>query len=376
MRVKTLVLIFVVALCAVLGGCSQPQDSLSSSPLNTSLSSSQDQTSSQQIDIEPPPTVADSSAPVNPFTGLATDVDLSTVYPTAIMINNVKQSLPQSGISGADLVYEIVTEGGISRLMAVYLDGYSLSKVGPVRSARDQHIQLMLPYVPLFMHIGSSIYATDMLELYKYDLRDIDGMYTNSAVFFDEERAAVLSLERNDVDEHCWFTDGDSISATVDNLGLTPYPAVYEPIFDFLPQTEQKIPTEKAGSVEISFSDYGQTTFEYDDELQLYYKSMYGEPQIDANDGVQLNFKNVIVLFTDIATYPDEMLAKVSYNFGGVGYYFTNGGCEEIHWRKGSPEQPLRIVSTDGTETPIELNAGKSYIAVVGLDQYSKFNYF
>ena len=62
---------------------------------------------------------------------------------------------------------------------------------------------------------------------------------------------------------------------------------------------------------------------------------------------------------------------NVDYSFGGIGYYLCGGNYEPIRWMKGTPESPLRIVSAEGDEEEIEINPGKSYIAVVGLDQFS-----
>ena len=113
------------------------------------------------------PTPAVTAAPLfaadpalSPYTGLPKGEG----YPegergVAVMISNVKPALPQSGLNAADLVYEMVTEGGITRLMAVYRDRTAIPLVGPIRSARDQHVQLMIPLNCLYAHVGGSSYA-------------------------------------------------------------------------------------------------------------------------------------------------------------------------------------------------------------------------
>lgn len=84
--------------------------------------------------------------------------------PVAIMINNVQAALPQTGIGSADVIYEMETEGGITRMMAVFSDYTKVPLVGPVRSARDQFIQFVLPLNAIFVHIGGSTYANEMLN--------------------------------------------------------------------------------------------------------------------------------------------------------------------------------------------------------------------
>lgn len=79
------------------------------------------------------------------------------------------------------------------------------------------------------------------------------------------------------------------------------------------------------------------------------------------------------MLFTDTEKYPGGILTKVNFAWGGVGWYFNGGRCEPVRWLKGAPEQPLRIVSADGAETPVEVNPGPHLYCGGGLDMYSYF---
>ncbi len=312
---------------------------------------------------------------INPYTGMVADDSYNpNERAVAIMINNVAQSLPQRGVSEADIVYEVVTEGGITRLMAIYSKGFDLPTIGPVRSARDQFIQLMMPYQPIYVHIGSSVTADDMLAVFQYNNRDIDGHKFPDIVWFDEQRAQTLSQERSDVDEHCWFTDGEMLKDVADeyhiDTGILEPPP---PIFNFLPPDEDRTLEHPATEIQVKFSQYATSHFVYDEESERYDKFIYGEPQIDDNTGEVLEFDNVFILFTTIDTYADGILANVSYAFGGVGYYFTDGAYEPIYWKKGAAGDALRIVSVDGHETPIEVNSGTSYVGVVDLSHFNEF---
>ena len=95
-------------------------------------------------ETEPETTEADTTeAPAaepeftNPLTGLASEADLSAKRPVSIMINNINVSLPQEGIGAADIMYEVLAEGGITRLMMISTEYEKLTKIGSVRSARD-----------------------------------------------------------------------------------------------------------------------------------------------------------------------------------------------------------------------------------------------
>lgn len=90
----------------------------------------------------------------------------------------------------------------------------------------------------------------------------------------------------------------------------------------------------------------------------------------------QLQFPNVIVLFTDIHTYPGHEttdLQYVEYSWGGIGYYFYGGKCEKIYWQKGTPLEALRLYYLDEngqcSDTPCEINIGKSYVTIVDVDE-------
>ena len=96
---------------------------------------------------------------------------------------------------------------------------------------------------------------------------------------------------------------------------------------------------------------------------------------VDQNNDQQLAFDNVVVLFTDIYTYPqyrEKDLQFVDYAYGGYGYYIYGGQAERIRWFKGTDLEALRLTELDG-ETPYEINCGKTYLAVVDLDEYNNF---
>ena len=70
-----------------------------------------------------------------------------------------------------------------------------------------------------------------------------------------------------------------------------------------------------------------------------------------------------------------DSLQKVDYTFGGVGYYFNGGKAEPIRWKKGSPLEALYLVDAEGNETSVKVNPGKTYLAVVDLEEAGKFSY-
>ena len=345
---RALAILLCIALtAALLTGCSKdknptPPLSISSTP--------------QQGGINP-------TAPIkqydyNPLTGAAIPEGYVVGQrPVAIMVNNARPALPQRGLTAADVVYEMVTEGGVTRLMAVYSDYRAIPQVGPVRSARDQHLQLALPLNAIFVHIGSSIYAENLLNEYRY--QDVDGRYLGTTSFvFDTARSKTRAQE------HCWYTDTALIAAGMDKQQVAPTGA-YESLFVFADKAAPpRLPaTGDAPDVRWQFSGDNEVEFVFDAASGLYLKKAYGEPHIDETTGAQLAFNNVLLLVTKIGLKPDGQCTQFDFSSGN-GFYFYGGKYEEITWKKGLPEAPMRIYSKDGSELP--MNIGKSYIGIIG----------
>ena len=90
------------------------------------------------------------------LTGEPIDKKAGIQRPYAIMINNIKEGLPQSGVSQADVIYEAQVEGGITRLMALFQDVDDVEKIGSIRSARHYYIDFANDYDAIYVHYGQS----------------------------------------------------------------------------------------------------------------------------------------------------------------------------------------------------------------------------
>lgn len=341
-----------VLLCSMLTGCGQTAESQPSlEPAAPELPSVQ------------PTYFLDKD--VNPYTGLPKGEN----YPegrrgVAVMINNVRAALPQRGINQADVLYEMVTESGITRLMALYRDYQQMPTVGPLRSARDQHVQLMIPLDCMYAHIGTSSYAAEMLETYRYqDSKAIDGRY-KTYYWVDAERRRTLGQE------HCVYMNGSSFSQAVEKYELD-FASEPAPIFNFgrYDAEPRVLQDGDAQQISIRFSSYADSVFTYNPDTGRYYKEEFGQPQIDANTNEQYSAENVLLLFADIDKYPDGVLSHVNFDSQGAGLYFCKGRYEKVRWMKGVANMPLRIVDQEGTETDQIINPGQTYVAVVDLDQ-------
>ena len=137
-----------------------------------------------------------------------------------------------------------------------------------------------------------------------------------------------------------------------------------EPVFAFRLPGDVKANTDvSCTKAEIVFSQAYWSTFTFNEEDHMYYKEHSGKPQIDerAEEGAnQLFFRNLIILQSD--EYYQGVYRIIDMS-GGTGYYISEGAIQEIRWEKDGLTSPVRIMTPDGEEVPV--NAGKTYVALV-----------
>ena len=302
---------------------------------------------------------------INPLTGLD---DLSDEAlgkrPIAIMINNIKRSLPQYGIYDADIMFEIPVEGGITRMMALYADYTKIPDVCSVRSCRY--------YFPIFAHGFDAVYfcfgsnqslATPMLK--KLGIDYFDGASNYDQLVFGRDPNRVGSYPT----EHTGYVKGPSIPAMLEKYSVRTDRKAdkNQPIFKFSSAAEpagERICDE----ITIKFSNSYYSTFSYNPETGTYVKFHSGQKHMDQKAEKQLEFTNVFVLQTNVSLHGNGPLMDVDWK-GGTGYYVSAGTACQIRWEKPTAESDIKVYDTEGNE--ITVNAGKSYFAVVNSESTS-----
>ena len=394
MKRKLLVLTALLSLCVLLAACKKSDDTIST-PASTA-------TSSAEPEATPEPTLPPYEA--NVLTGEPKGAD----YPdgqriTAVMVNNIVAARPQRGLSKADILFEIKVEGGITRFMPVFTDYKTIGEVGPVRSGRDQFFRLILPWQALYIHEGQSVVMQQYAIDFSYgNLNNNDG--ANGYRDYGRVNWAGKSYNNNTLAlEHTMYTNSDNIQEYIDDNKVDMNKTYNSTFFNFvdyrlgttrdLSTSIDSAYTDKYGPVvgdgeyvEIVHSQSYKTRFIYDSasntyKMQQNYSDGQWRDTVDeAADNKVLTFPNVIVLYTDIHTYPGHEakdLQYAEYAWGGIGYYCYGGKCEKIYWQKGTPLEALRLyyLTEDGqcSDTPVEINTGKSYVAVTDVDFAGNF---
>ena len=310
---------------------------------------------------EPTPTPTPEPAFYHPLTGIPCDEDYSGRRPAAIMLNNLRDALPQQGNSQADIIYEVLAEGGITRMLAVYQNPGSLGLIGSVRSARQYYWEIAQGHDAVYIHAGGSpeFYNTkSSLGLFTVD--GVNGYYSGAdAGMFWRDRDRIEG--HHYAFEHSLLTSGEAITAMLEKEGREDHKEgyVYEMSFTNDGTPEGGSP---AVTVTVPFSNYKTGVFRYDAPSGVYLVEEYDAPYIDGNDGSQVAVTNLIILQTSYVVLDDAGRVQVGLN-SGSGWFACGGKMIPITWEKGSANNQLRYHTEDGS--PLTLGRGKSYVCII-----------
>jgi len=309
----------------------------------------------------PAPVVTDTPAPeptpkpfAAPLTGVERDEEAKE-RPIAVLINNFSAARPQSGLTNADVVWEVLAEGGITRLVAVYQSTDAMEDtIGPIRSNRAYLIDIADTYGAIVVHAGGSPEAYGILQ--KQGKPYLDEI-TNAGPYYwrSKDRKAPHNLYSNLGKMH----DGAEKKGYYKNeFPVATYPFTEEGAIT----GSAEAAAVPATNIDITFlmQSY-KVGYIYDEASGLYKRSINGEPHIDLNNNEQLTATNLVVFETGHKTLDNVGRLAVDLQSGGSGYLFQKGKRIDIEWVR-SPDGMVRF-SKDGSE--VAFLPGKTYIHIV-----------
>ena len=273
--------------------------------------------------------------------------------PIAVMINNNHVAWPHAGLQDAYITYEILAEGGITRLMAIFKDK-DTSKIGSVRSARPYYLDYALENDAIYVHYGWSDQAKEDISSLGVD--NINGL-TVSSVFWRDK-----SL--NKATEHTVFTSMEKIKEYAKEKGYdrdTNKDLLLNYSVDEIDLSKRE-DAVKADTVFMKYSYYTNSSYEYDSENKVYKRFMSGTAHVDAVTGDQYTYKNIII--TPIETHAYDSYGRLELDDvgSGDGYYITDGYAIPITWSKASRSSQTVYKNMDGEE--IKVNDGNTFIQI------------
>jgi hypothetical protein len=197
----------------------------------------------------------------------------------AVKVENVPEARPQSGLERADLVYEEIVEGGITRFMAIYHCGDS-DRVGPVRSARFDDPKVAKPYTRVLAFSGSN----RIVE------RELDRRNMVALTELDTAGDAFFRVPPGNRDIHSLFADVSKLRAAVKGRKLRPP----RPGFRFGP-----VPAgaTRARSAVVAFRASNEIRYRYADGLWKRWEA--GEP-FRTRSGRQIAVPNVLIQLVEV----------------------------------------------------------------------------
>jgi len=288
--------------------------------------------------------------------------DQANYYPVAVMIENLVVSRPPSNLSKANLVYEVLVEGGITRFLAIYAGQLApTAEIGPIRSARPYYLDWVAEYKALYMHAGGS--PQSMADIRKYDIFDLDQFYNSQYYWRDQERLEEMASE------HTLYSSGELMAYALRDKEVAAN-GDYE-VWKFKDDTQltERPIGDKVVTIDFSSFNY-KAEYKYDREKNDYLRYQAGEIHKDRDDS-EIRAKNVVV--QKVKTYlVDQERLGMDVIGEGEAIIFIDGLATVGTWEKKSREG--RTIFYDASGNEIEFNAGPIWIDVVPTDRDIVFN--
>ncbi|MFJ8268004.1 DUF3048 domain-containing protein [Peribacillus asahii] len=282
-----------------------------------------------------------------PLTGVGTN-DSIDQRAVAVMVNNHTKARPQSGLTKADIVYEMLAEGEVTRLLAVY-QSEKPEQVGPIRSARDYYIELAKGLDCIYVCHGNSPDAESMLKQGYID--HLNGLYYDGTLF---KRSSERKAPHN---SYISFENIEK-GAMEKGYNLTGAPAS----FVFL--NKEEIKRLEGDSVTKVSINYGfpayNTQFEYDVQQGKYKRYSNGEQTKEATTSVPVLVDNVLIIETAHRVIDKVGRRDIDLQSGGKGYLLQKGKVKEVEW-----------INKDGRIVPVSngidvgLIPGKTWVNII-----------
>ena len=289
------------------------------------------------------------TVPKSPYTGLPIE-DESLQRPFALLIDNHPDARPPYGIQDASYVYEIIAEGGVTRLLSIFHEGRD-ANYGPIRSLRPYYAHLARENDAIMAHCGESHQTSALLWQDGYD-NICEHTYTQ---FYSRDNT--LSAPHN------LFTNLQELKNGARDRGLYRETEI-EPLFEISEDDneESNRGSVEVGRVEVPFSKHNHVSYEWDDSREGYLRSINGSSHTDAYHGEQIQVNNIIVQYASFE-FISDVHRKYHITGSGDGVLIQNGEAKEITWEKGSYDEDTKFRHKDGSE--VKIVPGNTWIHIL-----------
>ena len=296
---------------------------------------------------------------INMLSGLELSDKVQNYRPIAIMVQNNPKARPHSGLIYADIVFELVAEGGVTRFVTLF-SSYDADIIGSVRSARIYFAEIARSFDPIYTFWGTYPQCYEAIKN-----MDMDVLDANSTAYVNYTSAGWRDRSRSDALEHTAFIDTYGIKEDAAKFGYSLEGGQSPMAFKIdAPEPERGNITD----IVVNFSSKSYLAgFTYDKNTNKYLKSLAGQPHVDYETGNQISLNNVVVLLTDIEG-PIDSSGHMAVRSTGThdedeAYYFMDGKVIEGTWARNSIFDSFEFKDTDGNQ--ILFNRGTTWVCVI-----------
>lgn len=287
-----------------------------------------------------------------PLTGLLTDDEEAVqVRPVAVVINNDPRARPQSGLNEADIIYELLTEGGITRYLAIF-QSEKPDMVGPARSARPYFIELANGYDAFFVAHGYSPEAKAMLNSGVID--HINGIQYDGTLF---QRVSFRKAPHNSYISYENIKKGAEMNQYSLEQTVSP--------LTFLSKDEVKKlqGDEPAYKITVQYNNHYSVTYYYDESEKHYTRFTGQEQTVDYETNEPLTLENILIVEANHRIADEAGRRVIDIMSGGDAILLQNGWVRYVKWTNKNG----RIVPTT-SDGEVGFVPGKTWIHFVPAD--------
>lgn len=286
---------------------------------------------------------------VSPLTGLAFQGEH---WPMMVQMENTPDARPQSGIASADLIYEMEVESKITRL-TVFFHQVFPEKVGPVRSARRQHITLWSEWNFLYAFYGGSTYRPGQNI---YDIRDselrikapsFDGMSASGVFFRTSDRKAPHNAYI-DLSKH----EADTVKP--------------EKVRSLYFREDAQFEGTPVKLISFQYSTNNKVRYEYNAESGRYFRWINDVAMVDKESGTQVGVHNVIIQRANHKKVTGTVYTNIDLFGSGEALYFSQGIMKKGTWSRANKDELTVFYDENGQE--LCFPSGKTFIQILRTD--------
>lgn len=289
------------------------------------------------------------------LTGLEISEAQSLARPIVAMLDNHYGARPQAGLSDAEVIFEVLAEGSITRYMAVF-QANKPEVIGPVRSARPYFIDRALEFNPLYVHVGGSMQA--LTNIINYRLADIEGLSVGAGVFY---RTDHKNMPHNAYSSHDGVRKESNRKGYYETVEFQGMPVTYQP-FQLEGKTCEHVTVQYKAPSSADSIGYS-IAFRYIAEEKHYLRYVNGEEHLDEETKIHLFADNIIIQTASHKVLDSAGRRAIGMISNGAGYYVNKGVYIPITWEKESLYAQTKYYKEDGSE--LLLNPGITWIQVI-----------